>query len=141
MARPEKCRKICNPPKMKGYRPFGMPACSIGSVFLKFEEYESIRLVNYEILSQDASAVMMNISRPTFTRIYNRALKQVAKSFVECKALVIEGGNYEFDKEWYRCTKCHKLIEGIENHFKCENCSRFGEGELIKLNKTSDINQ
>ena len=139
MARPEKCRKICNPPKMKGYRPFGMPACSIGSIFLKFEEYESIRLVNYEILSQDASAVMMNISRPTFTRIYNRALKQVAKSFVECKALVIEGGNYEFDKEWYRCTKCHRLIEGLENHFKCENCSVFGEDELIRLNKMPDI--
>jgi predicted DNA-binding protein (UPF0251 family) len=141
MARPEKCRKICNPPKMKGYRPYGMTACSTGTVFLKFEEYESIRLVNYESLSQDSSAVQMNISRPTFTRIYNKALKQVAKSFVECKALVIEGGNYEFDKEWYRCKKCHKLIAGLENHFKCENCSVFGEDELLKLNKTSDINQ
>lgn len=119
---------------MKGFKPFGMPGCRFDPVILKFEEYESIRLVNYKGLQQDDAAKEMNISRPTFTRIYNKALKQIAKSFVEGKAIEIEGGNYFLEKDWYRCRKCFKLIQGIENHSRCENCDAFGEKELIKLN-------
>jgi Zn finger protein HypA/HybF involved in hydrogenase expression len=76
----------------------------------------------------------MNVSRPTFTRIYNIALELIAKAFVEGKAIEIEGGNYELEKDWYRCKKCYKLIEGLENHFKCKDCTAYGENELIKLN-------
>ncbi len=134
MSRPHKTRQINNPPRMKGFRPYGMSSCMKVSVRLKYEEYESIRLVNYEMLSQDDAAKQMNISRPTFTRIYNKALKIIAKSFVEGKAIEIEGGDYQFDKEWYRCKKCYKLIEGLENHLKCKDCTLYGENELIKLN-------
>jgi uncharacterized protein len=134
MARPHKSRKISNPPKMAGFKPYGMPACKIEPVILKYEEYESIRLVNYDNLPQDQAAERMNVSRPTFTRIYNSALKQIAKSFVEGKAIEIEGGNYQFEKEWYKCRKCHKLIEGLENHMKCKGCKAYGENELLKLN-------
>jgi predicted DNA-binding protein (UPF0251 family) len=119
---------------MKGFRPYGMSSCMKVSVRLKYEEYESIRLVNYEMLSQDDAAKQMIISRPTFTRIYNKALKIIAKSFVEGKAIEIEGGDYQFDKEWYRCKKCYKLFEGLENHLKCKDCTLYGENELIKLN-------
>ncbi len=134
MARPQKARKINNPPGMKGFKPFGLPYCKLEAVKLKFEEFESIRLVNYALLPQEEAAKQMNVSRPTFTRIYNRALKMIAKSFVEGKAIEIEGGNYELEKDWYRCKKCYKLIQGLENHSKCENCTAFGENELVKLN-------
>ena len=119
---------------MKGFRPFGMKACVTDSVRLKYEEYESIRLVNYQMMPQDEAAKHMNISRPTFTRIYNKALKLIAKSFVEGKAIEIEGGNYHLDKDWYRCKKCYKLIQGMENHTKCKDCTAYGESELTKLN-------
>ncbi len=75
MARPQKSRKVSHPPKMKGFRPFGMQSCVKESLKLKYEEYESLRLVNYNMLPQDVAARQMNISRPTFTRIYNKALK------------------------------------------------------------------
>jgi uncharacterized protein len=119
---------------MKGFKPYGMKQCDIRTVILKYEEFESIRLVDYDLLSQDFAAKQMNISRPTFTRIYNRALKTIAKAFIEGKAIEIEGGNYEMDKEWYRCRKCFKLIEGLENHTKCKNCTLYEKNELIKLN-------
>jgi uncharacterized protein len=134
MARPHKSRKISNPPKMKGFKPYGMPMCKIEPVILKLEEYESIRLVNYDRLLQDQAAIQMNVSRPTFTRIYNSALEQIAKALIEGKAIEIEGGNYELEKDWYRCKKCYKLIEGLENHLQCKNCTAFGENELLKLN-------
>jgi uncharacterized protein len=86
------------------------------------------------MLPQDIAARQMNISRPKFTRIYNRALNLIAKSFVKGKAIEIEGGNYLFDKDWYRCRKCYKLIQGIENHLKCKDCTAYGENELVKLN-------
>jgi len=119
---------------MSGFKPFGMPLCEIKSVKLQFDEYESIKLVDYENLPQDQAAEKMNISRPTFTRVYNSALKKIARAFVECLAIEIEGGNVEFDKDWYKCTKCFKLIEGLENHIKCENCRSYSENELVNLN-------
>jgi len=134
MARPQITRKICNPPKMKGFRPYGICAQNIIVNKLRLEEYESIRLVNYELLDQSQAASKMNISRPTFTRIYNNALKQIAISFVEGKAIEIEGGNYCLDKEWFRCKKCFKLIEGMENHIRCRHCLSYGENELVKIN-------
>jgi len=120
---------------MKGFKPFGLPLCKIESVQLTLEEYESIRLANYEMLPQDLAAEQMNVSRPTFTRIYNKALKTIASAFIEGKAILIEGGNYDLDKEWFRCKKCHKLIEGLDNHVKCADCDIFGSEELILLNK------
>jgi uncharacterized protein len=135
MARPQKSRKVFNPPLMKGFKPFGIPECEIEQVTLKIEEYESFKLIDYDMHSQDEAAELMNVSRPTFTRIYNRALKSIIKAFVEGKAIVIQGGNYQFDKEWYRCKKCYRLIEGLENHIKCSNCLLFGNDELINLNE------
>jgi len=133
MPRPKKIRKLNNPPLMKGFKPFGLPFCKNGAVNLTFEEFESIKLINYSGLSHEEAAIEMNISRPTFTRIYNNALKLIAKSFVEGRSIIIEGGNYYMEDEWFRCRKCHKLIRGIENHFKCENCELFGESELVKI--------
>ena len=118
---------------MKGFKPFGMPLCNAEPVILKYEEYESLKLVNYEGLNQDLAAQQMNVSRPTFTRIYNKALRLIAKSFVEGKAIEIQGGSFEFDKEWFRCRKCYKLIQGLENHSKCQDCSLFGDNELVRV--------
>jgi len=123
---------------MQGFKPYGIPLCKAESIRLKFEEYESIRLVNYEMLPQDKAAEQMNVSRPTLTRIYNKALKIIAKAFVEGKAIDIEGGNYQFEQEWFKCKKCHKLIQGINNHIKCENCLLYSEIELINLNQSEE---
>lgn len=134
MARPEKNRTISQPPLMKGFKPFGIPRCKVEFITLTYEEYESLRLVNYENIQQKEAAVLMNISRPTLTRIYNKALKTIAKAFVEGKAILIEGGNYEFKQDWYRCKKCHKLIENDKNQSNCENIKDCHPNELINLN-------
>lgn len=134
MPRPFKCRTLTNPPIMKGYKPFGIAFCSSVSVRLSLEEYESFRLINYEMLMQDDAANRMNVSRPTFTRIYNRALKTIALAFAEGRAIEIEGGNYVFSNEWYRCKRCYKLVNGCENHKQCEGCNHFSPDELESLN-------
>jgi predicted DNA-binding protein (UPF0251 family) len=126
---------------MEGFRPYGMPKCNVSPVILKYEEFESIRLVDYDLLSQDLAATQMNISRPTFTRIYNRALKTIAKAFVEGKAIEIEGGNFQFVQDWYRCKKCFKLVCGMENHNKCDGCKTYSENELTSINQQAKPEQ
>ena len=138
MPRPFKNRKVFNPPKMQGFKPFGIALCDSEDVVIQFDEYESLKLLNYDNLSQDEAAEKMNVSRPTLTRIYNSALKKLTQAFVEGKTIFIKGGNIEFDKDWYKCKKCFRLIEGLENHTKCEGCKRFGTEELIKIDALID---
>jgi uncharacterized protein len=133
MSRPVQVRKIELPPRMLGYRPYGMERCRNGSVKLKHEEFESFRLINYGMLSQDLAAQKMDVSRPTFTRIYNKALKTIAKAFAEGKCIEIEGGVFSTYGEWYRCKKCRKLVDGIENHIKCTGCNNYDNAELARI--------
>lgn len=135
MARTPKNRHVDTPPLMKGFKPFGICARKLESIELSFEEYESIKLINYELLSQEESAKKMLVSRPTLTRIYNKALKKIAKAFVEGKAIDFEGGKFELDQDWYRCSRCFKLIQGLQTHTKCENCNYYNDNELIPLNR------
>lgn len=133
MSRPFRNRKICSPPAMAGFKPFGIAMCEMKSINLHLDEYESIKLVDYENLSQEIAAERMGISRPTLTRVYNSALKKVAKAFVEGLAIEIEGGNVEFEKQWYKCKKCYKLIEGLDNHTRCLDCTVFSGDELTRI--------
>jgi len=138
MARPVHCRKIGIPPRMMGYRPYGMERCRNGSVKLKYEEFESVRLVDYQMLSQNDASKQMGVSRPTFTRIYNSALKVVARAFAEGRCIEIEGGSFSTDKEWFRCKRCSKIIEGAVNHVKCKGCGTFNSDELIKIGSSAE---
>jgi predicted DNA-binding protein (UPF0251 family) len=138
MARPFKNRFVFCAPKMQGYAPFGSEGGSGENIIIQFDEFESLKLVNYDNLPQEEAAVKMNVSRPTLTRIYNSALVKVAKAFVEGKTILIGGGNVQFDKEWYRCKKCFRLIDGMENHSRCPGCSRFGDDELVRIDNQID---
>lgn len=95
MSRPKQCRRIKFLPQMSGFKPFGIPRSVTEEVTLQYDEYEAIRLLDYEGLLQEEAAEQMNISRPTLTRIYAKARRTVAEAFVEGKSLVIEGGHVE----------------------------------------------
>ena len=113
---------------MEGFKPFGIPRRELDSIYLLFEEYEAIRLADYERLTQEEAAVRMGISRPTFTRIYDKARKSVAAAFVESKMIIIEGGSYITDERWYRCRDCHSTLshskkkETLKEVENCDNC-------------------
>lgn len=136
MPRPQSSRKIKSPPPMMGYRPFGIEKCRQDSVKLKYEEFESIKLINYRMMLQEEASAEMNISRPTFTRLYNRALRAVAKAFAEGKCIEIEGGNYSMENEWYRCRRCKKVFEGVEDHPRCAGCISPRCDEIQKINNS-----
>jgi len=111
MPRPKLDRIISDTPVVEGFRPIGIQISDQEPVMLLFEEYESIRLMDYEGLNQEQSSQLMDVSRPTFTRIYEKARRAVAKAFVEGKPLFIEGGNYHTCNE-SKCPKCRKREAG-----------------------------
>ena len=121
---------------MQGFKPFGIAFFDTEHISMQYEEYEAVKLVIYDDLHQNAAANRMEVSRPTLTRIYNSALKKIAQAFVEGKSIIIEGGDFEFDKDWFKCKRCFTLITGVENHTQCvdsptTNCPE----ELVNLNK------
>ena len=64
MARPCKARRIC---AMPGCRRFGPdePCADAACVTMKLDEYEAVRLIDLEGLTQEACAVRMDIARTT----------------------------------------------------------------------------
>jgi uncharacterized protein len=125
-------RRIKMPPAMEGFKPFGVPMRELESVDLLYEEYEALRLADYENLTQEEAAKKMNISRPTFTRLYDKARKSIAKAFVEGKAIIIKGGTYITDDYWYRCDDCHETI--VSDH-AVNQCRKCDSDNIIQLNK------
>lgn len=123
-------------PPMEGYKPFGIPMRQLESVILLCEEFEAIRLTDYENLTHEEAAVRMNISRPTFTRLYDKARKSIANAFVEGKAIIISGGTYITDDYWYKCQSCHETMASIEPAKQCTKCDsddiKSMNGELKK---------
>lgn len=128
-------RKITMPPPMEGFKPFGVPIGELEPVVLLYEEYEAIRLSDYENLIQEEAAKKMNISRPTFTRLYDKARKNIAKAFIEGKAIFIQGGNYVTDDYWYRCYDCHETMITMKLAKHCRTCD---SDNIIQLNNKTN---
>ena len=103
MARPQKCRCICSVPKTTHFVPVEAPAPA-GSrmgggraggtepVNIGFDEYETLRLMDYERFSQKQCAERMQVSRATVARMYENARRKVAEALVKGKGIVIAGG-------------------------------------------------
>jgi uncharacterized protein len=122
MPRPKKKRIVTHPPLMEGFKPFGIPITDLEPVILFFEEYEVIRLLDYLGMTQLEAAREMSVSRPTLTRIYEKARRTMAEAFVEGKAIFIAGGDFHTDEFWYRCETCHKLLICEKEIIICSYC-------------------
>jgi predicted DNA-binding protein (UPF0251 family) len=112
----------------------GVPFRLSTNISLQYEEYEAIKLADYDNKSQEEAARIMDVSRPTFTRIYEKARKKVAEAFVEGKTILIEGGDVAFDKQWYRCNACHKVFHAEqEKKIQCVSC---GSDDIEHINES-----
>ena len=59
---------VKEPPKIQGMKPIGVPGKLLEQIILSINEYEAIRLCDYENFDHQTSAEKMGVSRPTFTR-------------------------------------------------------------------------
>lgn len=133
MSRRKLQRKIVTPPSIKGFSVFGSSRKKGEKIRLFLEEYESIRLLDFENLTQEQAAVHMEVSRPTLTRIYENARKKVARSLIEGVDMVISGGEYLFDSTWFRCETCQANFNIFPDQKSC--CPLCESNDIISLNE------
>src|SRR5674476_493720 len=94
MPRPRKCRNVCCLPEYNRFGPLGFKHNAVNYVNMTVDEYETIRLIDLEGLTQEECSIQMNVARTTIQVIYNDARKKLAESLVNGKVLQIEGGEY-----------------------------------------------
>ncbi|HBB90155.1 MAG: hypothetical protein A2X22_00890 [Bacteroidetes bacterium GWF2_49_14] len=117
-------RKVVNPPQIKGFKPYGAENSKLNSepVILLLEEYEALRLCDYDHCNQLEASVLMGVSRPTFTRVYASALRKIAKAFVEARVISIKGGRVYFDSDWFHCRSCGCFFNNPDKEQTIANC-------------------
>ena len=95
MARPVRCRRIERMPVYRSFSPDDVSATEI--IQMTVDEYEALRLLDDEGLTQEVCAARMDIARTTVTAIYDSARKKVANALVHGKRLLITGGCCTFE--------------------------------------------
>ena len=110
MPRPRKCRRICCMPSNQSFGP--LDRCSDErKIVMTVDEYETIRLIDLEGMSQEECANRMAVARTTAQAIYNSARVKVAECLVKGVKLFISGGNYIVCNDepcGCGCGHCHK---------------------------------
>lgn len=126
MPRPQRCRQIGALPPNAVFKPAGVPARDLAEITLTVDEFEALRLADYEGLYQEQAAERMGVSRQTFGRIVESARKKVAQALVQGMALRIEGGQVEMaEMRTFECAQCGHVWEtpfGLGRPAGCPNC-------------------
>lgn len=121
---------MIRPPRIQGLTPTGDAPATAEPVLMLLEEYEAIRLCDYELKTQAEAAGMMRISRPTFTRIYESARRKMALVLTEGRVLRIEGGKVVIDAEWSYCCECDSLFNNVGAKEAPECCPLCGSTKI-----------
>jgi predicted DNA-binding protein (UPF0251 family) len=128
MTRPKYCRKIGCEPGASYFKPQGIPSSSLEEVIITLDEFEALRLADFEGLYQENSAASMNISRQTFGRIIDSARKKIAEALVHGKALKIEGGTVSLEENGeIKCSSCDYSSECCKSssYPVCPRCRKI----------------
>ena len=131
----KKARKVLEAPTIKGFKPYGPDSDSqlTPPVNLLFEEYEALRLSDYDKLNHHQASELMQISRPTFTRIYASALGKIATAFVEGRQIAIEGVKVYYDSSWYHCNRCYCYFNNPDKSIEITDCALCGQQDVSRF--------
>ncbi len=154
MPRPTNCRWVCHFPQSQCFVPAG-DAEAKAAVVMTVDEYETIRLIDKEGLSQEECCERMQVARTTVQKIYETARKKLADALVDAAPLRIEGGSFRLcrgEGGFCGCEGCYKR-QLYRTHMKekGENAMRiavtyengqifqhFGRSEAFKIYDTED---
>jgi predicted DNA-binding protein (UPF0251 family) len=131
MPRPRCCRKISGRPLCALYSPGGISTSSGDAVSLTLDEFEALRLADFEGLYQEDAAGRMTISRQTFGRIIESAHRKVAQALIEAKVLRIGDGEFRAaERRSFLCDSCpHKRVLASETG-QPAGCPRCQGGDV-----------
>lgn len=132
MPRPRKWRNVCCLPENDRFGPLDSLVEARQPVVMSVDEYETIRLIDLEGLTQEECAGQMGVARTTIQGIYFDARKKLADSLINAKPLFIKGGDFRL------CDGMTCSDKEINHHPRCR---RRLAAEIIKSQEKGDPNE
>ena len=126
MPRPNKPKRVKKLPLCDRFYPEKGKG-SVHEILMTVEEYETLRLIDYQGLTQEACALEMEVGRATVQAMYTEARKKIARFLIEGAALRICGGNYcleQQDKE--------KAGRGERGVYKMKIAVTYEDGQVFQ---------
>ena len=127
-------------PRVRYFKPRGIPLRELTEVYLTIEGVEALRLVDTEGLDHNAAARQMNVSRHIFGRILAQARRVISQAITEGMAIRIEGGDFivkcKADREKKTVTNTPDNQAGVN---KTETISgQAGDNKMTKIAVSSE---
>lgn len=139
MPRPSKSKCVSRMPRFESFRPDREAALAGGNVIiLNVEEYEVLRLIDYEGLTQEACASRMDVGRATVQALYAEARKKMARFLVEGASLRIEGGSYRLVGAKAGVQDGERIMKLAVTYDNGQIFQHFGHTEQFKIYETED---
>jgi predicted DNA-binding protein (UPF0251 family) len=116
------------------FTPKGIPASELKETVLTLDEYEALKLADYEQRYQEQAAEAMHISRQTFGRIIESAHYKIAAALILGHAIRIEGGEIAIRGNMKAiCRHCKHTFERpnvkpSDGH--CQHCKRTIDAQI-----------
>jgi len=106
MPRPQYNRIVHEPPLFSEFKPIGVRGQYLKHIVLTLDEFEAFRLADQLGFSHAMAAEEMEISRPTFSRLIEKARKKIADFIIQGRMLTIEGSSVHFRVNVIQCQDC-----------------------------------
>lgn len=134
MPRKKQFRKVSKEPLISIFKPAGIPAKELDEIFITVDEFEAVRLADYEGMNQREASDVMHVSQPTFNRILTSARKKIAETIVRGIVLRIEGGEYVLpcDIRVFECETCGTTIDAPLGEPRPRSCPQCGSNSLYR---------
>jgi predicted DNA-binding protein (UPF0251 family) len=134
--RTPKVRFIQKMPKISQFSPRGK-AGRPDEVELKIDQFEALKLADFQGYSQDEGAQLMGISRPSFGRILRMGRKMVADAVVNGKTIRIRVADVQVGVRQKNLPHKHELLtaQEIEQTFR-KNILKYRRKSPIKGPRT-----
>lgn len=133
MPRPRKPRRVSAPPACERFGPLDGSGRTL--LVMAVEEYECVRLIDLEGLTQEACAQRMAVARTTVQAIYASARRKLAQCLVERKELLVAGGGEGRAAPKQREANAMKIAVPYDNG---QIFQHFGRTEAFKLYTVQD---
>ena len=133
MPRRPRCRCIGGYPDHWAFSPD--EAAEGEPIIMGLDEFETIRLLDWEGLTQIQCASRMGVARTTVTAIYESARRKLAEALIDGRRLVLRGGSYRLGDQGTehiteKGTNSMRIAVTYENG---EIFQHFGHTEQFKL--------
>ena len=123
---------IHTPPLYKVFKPTGVRGRDLETLEMSLDEYEALRLADFEGMNQEEAAAEMDISRSTFARLIESARLKSSQFLIQGKRLVISGGSVHFKENLVQCHDCHHIFV-VKMGETLDSCHACGSENLIDL--------